>query len=141
MRKQTAVSLRTNPKVHTGPVDDSCALIICDLQQADMPIIYASEPFFELTGYSRQEVISRNCRFLQAPSGNVAKGSHRPNVDPAVLRKIARAAAHNAEIQVEVLNYKKDGTPFTNLLTMIPVRVGSDSYNYAVGFQVDKDAI
>ncbi len=133
------MATRPNPKIDLGAVDASCALLLCDLEQTDTPIVYASDPFLVLTGYSQDEVIGRNCRFLQAPGGKVRKGSSRQHVEKDVLRKMRKAVEKNTEVQVEVPNFKKDGVRFENFLTIIPVPWDTEGYRYSVGFQVDKN--
>ncbi|TPX10214.1 uncharacterized protein E0L32_001411 [Thyridium curvatum] len=133
------IATRPNPLVHVGAIDSSCALILCDLQQPDQPIVYASEPFYELTGYSHNEVLGRNCRFLQAPGGNVAPGSSRRYINRDLLRRMRKSVDRNVELQLEVPNFRKNGTPFVNILTMIPVRWDSADFNYSVGLQCARD--
>ncbi|KAI2628843.1 putative vivid protein [Hypoxylon sp. NC1633] len=132
------VMSRQNPVIDLGPIDASCALIMCDLQQLDCPIVYASDPFTELTGYSQSEIIGRNCRFLQAPGGKVRKHSTRKYVDKDLIKKMRRAVESNKEIAVEVTNFKKSGQRFVNLLTMVPVHWDSPLPRYSVGFQAEK---
>lgn len=132
------VMSRPNPIVELGPIDASCALIMCDLQQHDCPIVYASDPFMELTGYSQSEAIGRNCRFLQAPGGKVRPKSTRKYVDKDLIKKMRRAVEINNEISVEVTNFKKNGQKFVNLLTMIPVCWESPTPRYSVGFLAEK---
>ncbi|WYZ37925.1 hypothetical protein EsH8_II_001431 [Colletotrichum jinshuiense] len=134
------IASRPNPKVELGAVDCSVALVICDLEQPDAPIVYASEHFCMLTGYSNKEIIGRNCRFLQAPPvGVVRKESTGKKVDKATVASLRKAVETNDEIQVKLTNFKKDGTAFVNLLTMIPIRWKSENYRYSVGFQVERD--
>jgi PAS domain S-box-containing protein len=76
------------------------------------PIVFASDQFLELTGYAREEVLGRNCRFLQGP-----------DTDPKTVQEIRDAIANNREIMVKILNYKKDGKPFWNLFTLAPIQV------------------
>ncbi|KUI53002.1 White collar 1 protein [Cytospora mali] len=71
---------RPNPEIDLGPVDSSVALVVCDLAAPDTPIVYVSDPFLELTGYRADEVVGRNCRFLQAPGGRVKPHSARKHV-------------------------------------------------------------
>ncbi|KAI1805321.1 putative vivid protein [Daldinia bambusicola] len=132
------VMARPNPVVELGPIDASCALIMCDLYQEDYPIVYASDPFTELTGYSHAEVIGLNCRFLQAPGGRVAKQSARKHVGKELLKKMRRAVERNDEIAVEVVNFKKNGARFVNVLSMIPVYWDSQTPRYSVGFLAEK---
>lgn len=129
---------RPNPVIDLGPIDASCALIMCDLAQRDYPIVYASEPFTELTGYTQSEVLGRNCRFLQAPDGNVRKRSVRKYVDKDLIKAMRQAVESNNELSVEVVNFKKDGKRFINMLTMIPVHWDSPTPRYSVGFQAEK---
>lgn len=137
---QLHIASRPNPKVELGAVDCSVALVICDLEQPDAPIVYASEHFCMLTGYSNKEIIGRNCRFLQAPPvGVVRKESTGKKVDKATVASLRKAVETNDEIQVKLTNFKKDGTAFVNLLTMIPIRWKSENYRYSVGFQVERD--
>lgn len=94
-----------------------------------MPIVYASEAFYELTGYSKREVLGRNCRFLQTPY----HANH--GADKAAARRIGSAIRHNKEIQIELWNWKKNGQPFRNILSIIPIVM--DGHRYAVGLQCE----
>ncbi|TLD29340.1 hypothetical protein PspLS_03210 [Pyricularia sp. CBS 133598] len=135
------IAARPNPQIDLGPIDSSCAMILCDLALPDTPIVYATNPFLELTGYSNEEVIGRNCRFLQAPpdNGSVRQGSTRQHVSKNLVQDMRRSVDANYEIQLEVPNFRKDGTCFTNILTMIPIRWDGADYRYSVGFQCEKE--
>ena len=75
------------------------------LSKADNPILYASDGFVSVTGYSRSEVVPRNCRFLQG------------NYTDRTATKRLKASIEAREETVELLlNYKKSGEPFWNLL-------------------------
>jgi PAS domain S-box-containing protein len=78
---------------------------------ADNPIIFANDAFLALTGYRRDEVIGRNCRFLQGP-----------DTDPAAIETMRRAVADGEDVTLDILNYRKDGTTFWNALYLSPVR-------------------
>ena len=110
---------------------------MCDIAKHDMPIVYCSDVFERLTGYTRFEILGRNCRFLQAPDGKVQAGVKRKYVDDGEVLKIKNKLTKRAEVQLSIINYRKGGQPFMNLLTMIPVTWDSDEYKYYVGFQVD----
>merc|ERR1712000_74176 len=75
------VATRPRPEINIGPVDLSCAFVVCDLDKFDLPIVYCSEMFERLTGYTKHEILGRNCRFLQAPDGKVQSGVKRKYVD------------------------------------------------------------
>ncbi|OTB09596.1 hypothetical protein M426DRAFT_316146 [Hypoxylon sp. CI-4A] len=132
------VMTRSNPVIDLGPIDASCALVMCDLHQQDSPIVYVSDPFVELTGYSQSEIMGKNCRFLQAPGGKVRKQSTRKHINKDIVKKMRWAVESNNEMAVEVTNFKKDGQKFTNLLTMIPVYWDSSTPRYSVGFLAEK---
>ncbi|KAL6233515.1 hypothetical protein BDW75DRAFT_187565 [Aspergillus navahoensis] len=126
---------RNNPKIDLGPVDFSCAFVLCDLTMEDNPIVYVSNAFERLTGYMKKEIVGRNCRFLQSPDGKVEKGEPRKFVDSYTASRLRDAVDQCSEIQVSIINYRKGGQPFLNLVTMIPVRWNTK--DYYVGFQVD----
>lgn len=73
--------------------------------KADNPIVVASDGFVKVTGYTRPEIIPRNCRFLQ--------GSH---TDRVPIRRLKVAIEERRESVELILNYKKNGEPFWNLL-------------------------
>ncbi|KAI0026063.1 putative vivid protein [Xylariomycetidae sp. FL0641] len=129
---------RPNPIINLGPVDASCALLMCDLQQPDQPVVYVNDACEALTGYRQSEILGRNCRFMQAPGGKVRKSSTRKHVDKAMIKSMCRAVADNNELAVEVPNFKKNGQQFTNLLAMIPVYWDSPTPRYSVGFMAEK---
>ncbi|KAL6361811.1 hypothetical protein LRP88_05287 [Fusarium phalaenopsidis] len=135
--RQLRVVGRPNPQVDLGPVDCSVALVLCDMLQADSPIIYVSDSFSELTGYSSHEVMGRNCRFLQSPPGG-QRASKRSS-DKSAIRRMRQAVFSGQEIQLPVTNYKKHGQPFKNLLSIIPVPVDSSGSQYCVGFLCETD--
>ncbi|KAL4864990.1 hypothetical protein BDV12DRAFT_175408 [Aspergillus spectabilis] len=126
---------RPDPKINIGPVDLSCAFVLCDLSLDDHPIVYVSDAFERLTGYTEKDIVGLNCRFLQSPDGKVEKGAPRKFVDSYTAFRLLTAIEQGSEIQASMINYRKGGQPFMNLVTMIPVRW--DSKEYFVGFQVD----
>src|SRR5690606_5812032 len=79
----------------------SQGVVIADATDADSAIVYVSPSFERLTGYSAAETVGRNCRFLQGP-----------DTDPAPLAEIRAALAEPRPCAVELVNYRKDGTPF-----------------------------
>ena len=106
------------------------------MTQPDQPIVYASPGFSDMTGYTSSEVIGLNCRFLQAPGGQVKPKSTRRFVEKDTIRKMRKALEKRSEIQLQVVNFKKDGQKFDNVLTMIPVTV--DGRQHCVGFQAEQ---
>lgn len=132
------VATRKNPEINIGAVDMSCAFVVCDITQNDCPIIYVSDIFERLTGYTKHEVLGQNCRFLQAPDGKVAAGVKRKYVDDDSVHYLKDRIGGNKEAQRSLINYRKGGQPFMNLLTMIPISWDdTDDIKYFVGFQVD----
>ncbi len=101
-------------------------IVISDPSQPDNPLIYVNDGFERLTGYSRQDVLGRNCRFLQG-SGT----------DPATLEQIRECLRDRRDCLVELLNYRKDGTPFWNRLSIAPLRDDKGSLTHFVGIQSD----
>jgi PAS domain S-box-containing protein len=85
-------------------------MVITDPNEPDNPIVFANGAFLDLTGYSREEVHGRNCRFLQGPL-----------TDRGTVRQLREALAEPRPVAVELLNYRKDGTPFWNALFIGPI--------------------
>lgn len=102
------------------------AMIVTDARQPDNPIIFANDAFLALTGYSREEVIGRNCRFLQGP-----------DTDPDAVAATRRAIDAGEEIGLDILNYRKDGTTFWNALYLSPVRGKTGEIVYFFGSQLN----
>jgi len=90
-------------------------MIITDPRRPDNPIVFVNEAFAALTGYSRQEALGRNCRFLQGPGTN----SHD-------VERIRKAVADKRPIEIDLLNYRKDGSLFWNRLLISPVFDGGE---------------
>nr|QWY02562.1 white collar 1 [Ophiocordyceps xuefengensis] len=131
------VATRKDPKIHLGAVDMSCAFVVCDVTMNDCPIIYVSDNFQNLTGYNRHEIVGQNCRFLQAPDGKVEAGSKREFVDDGAVYNLKKMIHEGQEVQQSLINYRKGGKPFLNLLTMIPIPWDTDDIRYFIGFQID----
>ncbi|BGP24549.1 white collar 1 protein [Rhodotorula toruloides] len=130
---------RKNPTIEVGAVDMSCSFVVVDAQKFDQPIVYASETFGKLTGYSTEEIVGRNCRFLQAPGDQqVIQGEKRRYTDGNAAHHLRQHIVRGEETQVSLINYHKNGKPFINLVTCIPVSYDdSGDISFFVGFQVD----
>jgi PAS domain-containing protein len=138
------VATRPNPRVVLGPVDLTCSFVVVDLRRYDHPIVYCSPSFCTLTGYSEDEVIGKNCRFLQAPAGQVSKGDIRRFTSQDAVAHLAKSSMADKECQTSIVNYKKNGDAFVNLVTIIPVPGGvagnfdeQGDIVFQIGFQVD----
>ncbi|KAK4869746.1 hypothetical protein LT330_005470 [Penicillium expansum] len=131
------VAMRPKPKINIGAVDLSCAFVMCDILMEDHPIVYVSEAFERLTGYTKDEIVGQNCRFLQTPDGKIKAGAKRTFVDEQTVYRLRSTINDRSEIQASIINYRKGGQPFMNLITMIPIQWDSDVYRYYVGFQID----
>jgi len=133
---------RPNPKIHIGNVDSAVALVVVDTELPDMPLIYCSETVEALTGYTNADILGKNCRFLQHPPGGKFCQDERVNaINMAARQELRGKLASNEEARVRLLNFRKDGSIFANLLTTIPiVWNGEDGSkkNYIVGFQADE---
>lgn len=101
-------------------------VVIADANQPGMPLVYANKAFLTITGYSRDEVLGRNCRFLQGAG-----------TDPEAVTQIRHALAEKKETQVALRNYRKDGTPFWNNIFIGPVRDELGHCTHFVGIQSD----
>ncbi|KAI1100059.1 hypothetical protein F4804DRAFT_345029 [Jackrogersella minutella] len=137
LRALWLVATRKSPQVNLGAVDMSCAFVVCDVTMNDCPIIYVSDNFQNLTGYSQHEIVGQNCRFLQAPDGKVEAGTKREFVDNGAVYNLKQKIAEGKEVQQSLINYRKGGKPFLNLLTMIPIPWDTAEIRYIIGFQID----
>lgn len=104
----------------------SQGIVITDPNRSDNPIVYVSPGFERLTGYSSNEVIGRNCRFLQ--------GRDTSPESTAVIRKALQGAN---TCDIEILNYCKDGRPFWNHLNISPVLDSAGRLTHFIGVQTD----
>ena len=102
------------------------AICLTDPTQEDDPIVFANRAFRELTGYDEDEIMGHNCRFLQGPE-----------TDPKTVSKIRAALRAEEVVVVEILNYRKDGTPFWNALHLGPIYDDEDRLKYFFGSQWD----
>ncbi|KAL1858035.1 hypothetical protein Daus18300_010147 [Diaporthe australafricana] len=131
------IATRPNPEIQLGAVDLSCAFVVCDVTMNDCPIIYISDNFQNLTGYSRHDIMGQNCRFLQAPDGKVEAGTKREFVANDAVLNLKHKIQEGKEVQQSLINYRKGGKPFLNLLTMIPIPWDTKEIRYFIGFQID----
>jgi len=107
---------------------DSCAegITIADFTQPDQPLIYANIGFELMTGYSVQEALGHNCRFLQDAG-----------TDQNELNKLRTAIEAGEACSVVLKNYKKSGEEFMNQLSLTPIRDADGQVVYYVGIQSD----
>ncbi len=118
---ESAVTLRERAVLATR-----MSFTITDPRQPDNPLIWVNPAFMSTTGYTAEEVVGRNCRFLQ--------GEH---TDPRTVEKIRESLREEQPLTATVLNYRKDGTTFWNELTISPVRDGAGLVTHFVGVQAD----
>ena len=101
-------------------------VVIADARQASYPILYCNVGFSKVTGYGAAEVVGRSCNFLQGP-----------DTDPRSLKRLRRALENAKGITVILKNYRKDGTPFWNEVTITPVFDRNGVPSHFIGTQND----
>jgi PAS domain S-box-containing protein len=101
-------------------------MLITDPNRRDNPIVFANAAFSKLTGFTHDEVIGRNCRFLQGP-----------DTDKSEVRRLREAIEEREPIELELLNYKKDGEAFWNRLLVSPVFDADGRASYFLASQFD----
>ena len=101
-------------------------MVITDPRQPDNPIVLANRAFLDLTGYTAEEVLGHNCRFL-----------HGEATAPAAVDIIRQCVVEQREVQVEILNYRKDGSTFWNQLALSPVHDEAGALLYFFASQID----
>ncbi len=100
-----------------------CA-VIADAGQPDIPITFATRRFYDFTGYSEDEVVGNNCRFLQTSS-----------TDPADTDPLRHSIEQSKPVSVSILNQTKEGIPFYNHLSMFPLNETSEKALMFAGYQ------
>nr|AML77900.1 putative LOV domain-containing protein [Dennstaedtia davallioides] len=102
------------------------SFVISNPNLRGMPVVYASDMFLRLTGYEKEEVIGRNCSFLQGQ-----------DTDPCAIQQIRDCIKEEKACTVRILNHRKDGSSFWNLLHVAPVRDHTAKVAYFVGVQME----
>jgi PAS domain S-box-containing protein len=115
------------PQILSNILDASVnGITLSDPDQDDMPVVYANKSFETMTGYAQEEIIGRNCRFLQ--------GEDREQDARFELRK---AIDKHEPIEVNIRNYRKNGEMFYNHLALTPLFDTEGKLMYYLGVQYD----
>ncbi len=108
--------------IESSPV----ASVISDPRLPDNPIIACNAAFCALTGYDEEQILGRNCRFLSGPG-----------TEPWLTETIRQGVRDHRPVLVEILNYKRDGSPFRNAVLVAPIYDTEDELQYFLGSQVE----
>ena len=118
------MDISTDVLIHS--IESSNLAHTISLLDDDLTLSYVNQAFLDQTGYTREEVIGKNCRFLQGK-----------NTNPDTVDEIRKAIKNFEAIDIEILNYKKDGTAFWNRLRMAPVFDKNNNPVAFIGIQSD----
>lgn len=114
-------------RMQAAAVDNlSSGVLLTDPNLPDNPVVFCNPGFCKMTGYSYEDMVGSNCRFLQGP-----------NTDPKEIARMRQAIANRETYQGELLNYRKDGTPFWVELVISPIFDGDGKLMNFVGLQTD----
>ncbi|WP_129338411.1 SpoIIE family protein phosphatase [Cellulomonas endophytica] len=102
------------------------AVALSDPHQRDEPVVWVNDAFVALTGYAPEEVVGRNCRFLQGEG-----------TDRAAARRLALAESGTRTVTETLLNHRKDGTPFWNQMVISPVLDEAGAMTHRIAVQAD----
>jgi PAS domain S-box-containing protein len=118
---------RAERRLKQRAIDEApIGITIADATRSDEPLVYINDAFEQLTGYSKERAIGRNCRFLQGEDS-----------DPEAVAKMRAAIAAEEPVSVELKNYQKDGEPFWNRVDIAPITDLDGEVSHFVGFQTD----
>jgi PAS domain S-box-containing protein len=104
----------------------SVAAVVSDPRQPDNPIVACNDAFTALTGFAREEILGRNCRFLAGPA-----------TEPWLTETLRTGIRLRQPVMVEILNYRKNGEAFRNAVMVAPVFGGQGEAEYFIGSQVE----
>lgn len=104
-------------------------ITIADARQPDNPLIFINDAFETITGYSKEEMVGRNCRILQGEA-----------TDPSTVASLREGIEKAVPTTVILRNYRSNGEPFWNEVTVAPLRDEAGEVTHFVGFQVDVTA-
>ena len=129
-QKQMAISRSDLPKPSVMALIDKSpiASVVSNPRLPDNPIVAVNDAFQALTGYDQDFIIGRNCRFLAGKA-----------TEPWLTEEIRRGVRQRKSVLVEILNYKKDGTPFQNAVLVAPLFDEEGELEYFLGSQVEID--
>ncbi len=102
------------------------SITIADASLPDLPLVYVNDAFLRLTGYAEDEVLGRNCRFMQGP-----------DTDADQVRPMHRRLLAGRPVHTVLLNHRKDGSTFWNELRLSPVTDATGEITHWIGNQVD----
>ncbi|MCB2072382.1 MAG: PAS domain-containing protein [Novosphingobium sp.] len=102
------------------------AAVVSNPRLPDNPIVACNDAFVALTGYDREEIIGHNCRFLSGP-----------DTEPWLTEALRTGIRMQRPTMVEILNYRKDGTPFRNAVMVAPIFDAAGELEYFLGSQVE----
>ncbi|WP_039580945.1 helix-turn-helix domain-containing protein [Sphingopyxis fribergensis] len=108
--------------IATSPI----AAVISNPQLPDNPIVECNDAFVALTGYGAAEIIGHNCRFLTGP-----------DTEPELSEMLRASIRDRRPVLVEILNYKKDGSPFRNAVLVAPIFGSDGELEYFLGSQME----
>lgn len=108
--------------IATSPI----AAVISNPQLPDNPIVECNDAFIALTGYTIDEIVGHNCRFLTGP-----------DTEPELSDMLRASIRERRPVLVEILNYKKDGSPFRNAVLVAPIFGNDGTLEYFLGSQME----
>lgn len=108
--------------------DSTIAAVVSDPRRPDNPIVACNNAFMLLTGYGREEIVGRNCRFLRGE-----------RTEPEQTAKLRQAVAERRPAMVELINYRKDGSAFRNAVMIAPLFDDDGELLYFLGSQMAID--
>lgn len=104
----------------------SIAAVVSNPRLPDNPIVECNAAFAALTGFTREEIVGRNCRFLAGP-----------DTEPWLTDELRTGIRLRQPVIVEILNYRKSGEPFRNAVMVAPFFSPAGQIEYFIGSQIE----
>ena len=124
-----AQAIRESPQLISAKIaveSSASSMIVTDPRLPDNPIVFANDAFCRLTGYSKAEILGRNCRFLQGP-----------DTHPEAVKALRDAIEAVRPGIATLINYGRDGRPFLNCVQLLPIRNEAGEPIFFVGSQYE----
>lgn len=119
-----------NPLLHAlqacGETFHDLSFTVVDMTMDDQPLVYVNQHFIDMTGHHKEEIMHKNCRFLQGPTNQ-----------PDVRSQLRHTLKQGKACFQDLLNYRRDGSPFWNRLCLFPIHHDVLGIKYYVGIQLD----